>query len=645
MFTTLFGRGAQPRNNSVENPSVPLNDPDAWAEMFGDQRTDSGVRVSPRTVIGYPPFWRGVSLICGAVRKAPLQVYSRTGKNNKELAKQHPAYRLLYRKPNPFILAGVFKSTLQFHALLHGNGYAAIFRDNAARPRELLLLDPNTTSIAQRGTELYYIAEAGNQKRTIAAENVFHLKGLSFDGLVGIDTVSVMANALGLGIAARKFGARFFDKGANASGVLMIPRGLPEKAAEKLKKDWESYQTGLDNSFRTAVLEEGTKWQQTTVSPEQAQFLQTRQFEVREVANILGLPPHKLGDKEGMAYNSLEQENKAYIGDSLDPWLCTYEDEAEEKLLTEQEKDSDSHFVEFDRTALEQSDSSTQTRNRIAKVNGGLISTDEARGEMNLGPLPNGQGERYRVPSGYTFADAPEPPTDPTEPVDGQLVDPAADVQSQALNGAQVASLMEIVQAVTAGELPADTARAMIKAAFPALTDAQIAAMIDPLSNFEPKEPPAGGTPPSRTPESVPPPKVDPPPADRLQAVGAAHRELLVDRLTRLQTIEVEQVRKAAARGGNFVEWLDKFCGQQKERIREGVQPVLAAILAAEGRDGAEVAADQVATSWVKESDVRLLRACDVLAADLVKSVDTCLGGFNAGRVESVVNKVMGVGQ
>lgn len=555
MFTQMFGPGRErprPRRRaSLENPSVSLSDPDAWEEAFGGGLTDAGVPVNDQTLMGQPAFWRGVNLLAAGVAKLPLDVYERLGENGKRRAVDHPAYRLLRRKPNRNMTAGVFRRTLQYHALLRGNGYAAIFRDGAGLPVELLILDPCETWPVQARGALWYRTKAGTLERTLAAEDVLHVRGLSFDGLVGHAVLDVLADALGLGMAARKFGSKFFAGGSKAGGVLMVPRGMPEAAAKRLQKDFEEQQGRADQAFRTAILEEGTKWQATTIAPEQAQFLQTREFEIREVANVLGLPPHKLGDSSRTAYNSLEQENRAYLDESLDPWLCTWEEECSDKLLSEREKEADSHFVEFNRAALERTDYKSETDSLVAEVNNGLLSPDEARSIRNRPPIPGGAGEKFRSPVNIGLLGQATPPGPPA-----------------------------------AG---ADT-------------------------------PDAGGS--------------DGP------ALDAALRALVFDRVARLAKIEQDEVGRAAARGGNFVEWLNEFAARHRGRVEDALAPACGVLAAIAGRPGAGDEAHAFAAAWCAESLAAFLAAAEAPAAELAESVGRTLAGLSDGRVERLTSDV-----
>lgn len=418
---------------SFENPSTPLSDPASWLiATMGGGDADSGVTVNRKTVIGCPALWRGVNLICGAVSKIPLNVYRREGESQAK-DRSHAANYLIRRKPSPLYTAGVFKHTLQYQALIKGNGYAYIFRDQAARPTELMILPADETYpvVDDDGMKWYVTRDDGGGLRKLLSENVLHIHGLSFDGLVGHDVVDVLKDAIGLGMAARKFGSLFFGQGGNAGGYLKTPGNLKPEKLKELKESWAAMNTGLKKSHKVGVLHGGMEFVSMALPQDKAQFLETRQFENREIANILGLPPHKLGDDARTSYNSLEQENEAYLQDSLDPWLTTWEDECNDKLLTERQKREDSHFVEFNRNAIRRTDLKTTVDALGVQLNNGLINLDEGRSKLNLSALPDGQGQKFRKPLNIGYVDDP-PPANRTP--DTPSTDDAAGTPSAAMD-------------------------------------------------------------------------------------------------------------------------------------------------------------------------------------------------------------------
>ena len=387
---------------------IPLGSDAIWDILGAGRQSSAGVSVSREKILGYPAVWRGVNLLSRDVAKLPLFVYQRLEDGGKQRDRMHPAHRLLHQKSSPHMTAFTFRQTLQSHALIHGNGYAYIFRDANAGPTDMLVLDPEyVTPIKEDGRLLYLVTnmqlpDGQTRDRKILPENILHIRGLSHTGLVGYSVVDILRESLGLGLAAQKYGSVFFKNNARPSMVIEMPGQLRDtEAVSRLRDSWGKIHEGIDNSNKPAILENQASVKNLSFSNEDAQFLQTREFEIRQVANIIGVPPHKIGDPTRTSHSSLESENQAYLQDSLDPWLCNWEKECEDKLLTEQQKTQDTHIVEFQRDAIIRVDKKTETESLAVEVNNGLLSLDEARAIKNRPPLPAGQGSTFRKPMNH----------------------------------------------------------------------------------------------------------------------------------------------------------------------------------------------------------------------------------------------------
>ena len=400
MFTSLCGLDAVDRRAQWIVGTHP-RDP-VLAEILGLQTPGpSGVNVNRVSVIGYPPVWRGVNLISRDVGKLPLFVYKRLTGGGKERAPEHPAYKLLRYRPNDQMTAFVFWQTMLGHAILDGNGYAFISRDGGGKPIELWPLLPDRTRPERVDGVLWYItrvrdAAGRTEERKIPAEDVLHFKGLSYNGLIGLSLIEVAAETFGLGLAAAKFGSTFFANGAHAEYVLLHPGKLSPEAMDNLRDSIKKMHGGLDKSHKGMIFEEGMTFQQLTIPPEEAQFLETRKFSAVEIANLLGLPPHKVGDEGRTSFASLEEENQSYLDESLDPWLVNIESECREKLLTEEEKENDSHVVEFLRQALMRADLKSRYESYAIGILNRIINPNEAREKENMNPYEG--GDEFLVP-------------------------------------------------------------------------------------------------------------------------------------------------------------------------------------------------------------------------------------------------------
>ena len=427
---------------SLEDPRTSLSDPDEWLydAMGGGRRSSSGLRVNRETALTYSAVWRAKNMISRDIGKIPTILYKRTS-NGKERASEHPAYRLLRYKPNREMNAYQFKMTLQNHAL-DGNGYAYVFRKGDGTPEELIPLNPdNTYPVRENGRLLYvttFTMKNEQHMRKLLPENVIHIKGLGFDGLIGYSVIQKARESLGLGMAAAEYGSRFFSNGVRPSVVLEHPGLLNEEAEGRLRSSWEKMHQGLDNSHRLAILEDGLKLKPLSFNSKDSQLLETRQFEIREVANWYGVPPHKLGDTTRTAYASLEQENQGYLDDALDGWMVNWEMECYDKTLSEKEKASDSHFIEFLRQALVRTDLKTRGEYFKAALGGNpWMVPDEVRSLENLNDLEDGEGKKYVRPQNITGKpeendeDADTPPARPMPPALAKSDDDDEDEQKK----------------------------------------------------------------------------------------------------------------------------------------------------------------------------------------------------------------------
>ena len=380
------------KKRSIENPSTPLSAPDDWLLDLAGGSTSSGVNVNPQTAMTYAPVYRAVNLISQDVAKLPLVVYRRNGEG-KDKATQHPAYRVLRYQTSSTMSAFEFKSTLTADALLYGSGYAAIIRNQAGTAQELIPLTPGATRENWNGDVRSYITTINNVEETLRAEDVLHIRAL-----YGLGVVELARESIGLGMAAELYGSVFFKNNARPSAVLEHPGHLDNDARDNLRRSWQAMHGSVSNSHKVAILEEGMQLKAFASSNKDAEFNETRQLEVRNIASWFGIPPHMLADNTRTSYNSLESENQAYLDSSLDPWLCTWETECRAKLLTQSQQQRDTHFVEFNRNALVRANMEARGSYYNLAIQGGWMSRDEIRGRENLNPIPGEGGSTFMVP-------------------------------------------------------------------------------------------------------------------------------------------------------------------------------------------------------------------------------------------------------
>ncbi len=381
---------------SIENPSVPLS-LDDYGSIIG-HKSSSGVNVSRETALTYSAIWRGVNLISRDMGKLNVSIEKRA-EGGWIHDTQHAGYNLLRHKPNDAMTAMVFRQTLQGHALMEGNGYAHIWRNKGGEPEELMVLNPFQVTPFRVGGRLWYLyrfTDGGEAK--IKAEDIIHIKGFSFDGLMGYNLIYKAREDIGGAMARKTYGSIFFRNNARPSIVIQTPKRLSPEAAANLRASWERIHSGLENAHRTAILEEGMEAKEIGINASDAQLIEQEEFDLVDVANWLNLPVHKVGGKGRTAYASLEQENQAYLDEGLDPWLVTHEEEYRDKLLTEEEKRKDSHRVRFNRKQLVRANLGARGAFYVQMMQNGVMSPDEVREEEGHNPQPNDAGKIYYRP-------------------------------------------------------------------------------------------------------------------------------------------------------------------------------------------------------------------------------------------------------
>ena len=388
---------------SPENPSTNLADPASWLhEALGGGLDDvTGASVSHTTVLGLPAFYSAVRLISETVGSLPLPLYERTetgGRKGRDRATDHELYPLLHDTPNPEMTAGVFRETLQAHALTWGNAYAEIQRDGAGRAVHLWPLLPDRTEERRTADgQRVYLVKVGSETVLLPGEDVLHIPGMGFDGRKGYSLVSLFRRSLGLAMATEEYGARFFGNNARPGGVLKAPGVLSPEAQLRLKTSWEKAQGGLSNAHRVAVLEQGVEWQAMGLPNEDAQFLETRQFQLAEIARMTRVPLHLLFEMaKGASYASVEQLGQEFLTYTLRPWLVRWEQYLGLKLLSDQERRR--FYFEHIVDGLLRGDVKTRNESYAVALTNGYMTPNEVRERENLNPINLPAMDEPRLP-------------------------------------------------------------------------------------------------------------------------------------------------------------------------------------------------------------------------------------------------------
>ena len=386
IFSGLFRSRDKPQNRTAGS---------GYAFYFGG--TTSGKAVTERSAMQMTAVYSCVRILAEAVAGLPLHLYRYKEDGGKEKALDHPLYLLLHDEPNPEMSSFVFRETLMTHLLLWGNAYAQIIRNGKGEVIALYPLMPNRMVVDRDiNGQLYYqytrsTEEAPTMKGVtvnLPPSDVLHIPGLGFDGLVGYSPIAMAKNAIGMAIACEEYGAKFFANGAAPGGVLEHPGTI--KDPQRVRESWQSTFGGSGNSNKIAVLEEGMKYTPIGISPEQAQFLETRKFQINEIARIFRVPPHMVGDLEKSSFSNIEQQSLEFVKYTLEPWLVRWEQSIQRTLFSPEEKKR--YFAKFNVEGLLRGDYASRMSGYATARQNGWMSANDIRELENLDRIPTEDG-------------------------------------------------------------------------------------------------------------------------------------------------------------------------------------------------------------------------------------------------------------
>ena len=393
-----------------------LQTPQNWlinAFNGGQRKTASKIVVGHNNSMSLSAYYSAIRNISEDIGKLPLRVFQFSRDGSKEHLIENPVNRMFSLQPNPEMSAMTFKEVLTAHALGWGNGYAEIVRNGRGDAVELFPIhparveverDPNTDEI------IYFVYDNGNTNnivprnrsdaKQIPARDMLHVKGLGADGLIGYSVLQFQAESLGTAIATQQYGGSFFGNGTSLSGILTHPESLGEEARKNLRDSWQQAHSGSDNAYKVAVLEEGVTWKETSVPPVQAQFIETRKFQIEDIARWFRIPPNKIGDMSRMTFNNIEQVSIDYVTDTLTPWITRWEQEIDIKLLN---ADADNIVGKFMVQTLTRGDIKTRTEHYGKMMTMGVYSINEVREMEDLNPIGEEGDKRFMQTSMTTI--------------------------------------------------------------------------------------------------------------------------------------------------------------------------------------------------------------------------------------------------
>ncbi len=376
---------------------APRNSTSGSAYRFFMGNSTSGKRVNERSAMQMTAVYSCVRILSEAVAGLPLHLYQYTDKSSKEKAVDNPLYFLLHDEPNTEMTSFVFRETLMTHLLLWGNAYSQIIRNGKGEVVGLYPLMPDrmTVNRDEKGRLYYEYMVSSDDAKTLkdgtvrlSPYDVLHIPGLGFDGLVGYSPIAMAKNAIGLAIAAEEYGSKFYANGATPSGILEYPGTVKEP--DKVRESWNAGFGGSSNAHKIAVLEEGMKYTPISISPNEAQFLETRKFQINEIARIFRVPPHMVGDLEKSSFSNIEQQSLEFVKYTLEPWLVRWEQAMQRSLIPQDDKSR--YFIKFNVDGLLRGDYQSRMQGYATARQNGWMSANDIRELENLDRIPAEDG-------------------------------------------------------------------------------------------------------------------------------------------------------------------------------------------------------------------------------------------------------------
>lgn len=592
-----------------------------WA---GGGTTTAGVTVNEGTALNYSAVWAATRVISETVAIISCILYRRIPSGGKEKADAHPLYRLLHDQPNPEMDKVTFFDTMTASLVNRGNAYAEIQRTGDGRlfalwPIHASRVEPRRSA---DGILFYHVTDpTGGGGDDVPAENIFHVVGpVSDQGILGRGVIQQARESIGMGLATEQFGAAFFANGARPSGVLKYPGQLDEKTYNRIVEAFNRKHGGATNTGKVALLEHGIDWVAASITPEDAQFLDTRVFNVNEIARWYRLPPHKLAELSHATFSNIEQENISFIQDGILPWLVRYEKAIGRQLLTEEEKGE--YYAEFNADTILRGDAKSRNEAYAIQFTNGALTENEWRSAENRNPVPGELGDRYFVPANLMPIDkiddepepAPQAPAGAMPPDDEENMpeEMPEDMPPEAPKkmGAAAKQELEIV------------GRMLRKDAIGMRWPRSLAEFLDRLEEFYPDN--------LANAASL---------ASRLKAAktpGSAAAAVVQETVARMLRKEAAAALRWSHRPAEFLDRLEEFYPDHLVAFAAALTLPLAAQLEAAGIHGnPAMMAEGIAKELVEESKALLLKACECKPAELKDSIARCVADWPA-RAERI---------
>lgn len=388
------------QKRSLQHPSESLLN-----ALTNGEKTSSGVTINETNALQITAVWACVRVISETIASLPLFVYERIGTGQeRKVSRDHPVNRILHEESSADISAMGFQETMMIYVLTWGNGYAKIVRNGRDDPEELQIILPSSVRVTRRadGSIIYEISNDPlfRNVQLVQSRDMLHIAGPSLDGIVGMSPVQMAREAMGLARASETYGASIFGNNSRPSGVLEHPGKMDEESHSRLKSSWEKNYKGISNAGKTAVLEDGVKFNAISFPPEDAQMLETRQFQTEEIARWFNVPPHKIQHLLRATFSNIDSQQISFATDTIRPWLVRWEQEYRRKLFI----DDDRFFAEYSLDALLRGDPKLRSESLQIQFMNGAINQNEWRGLENR-PNIGDDGDRFYRPANLIAVD------------------------------------------------------------------------------------------------------------------------------------------------------------------------------------------------------------------------------------------------
>lgn len=379
-------------------------------EIFGGKPTKSGAKVSWKTALEITTMLACARVIAEGLAQVPFRVYRDKPGGGKDIAVDHPVHKLISRRPNDWMTSFEFRELMGLHLVLCGAFFAFKVKGPRGQLLELLPYTPGSVTVRRNNWQLsYWVQDENGKGFDVAAEDMWHVRGPSWDGWNGLESIKLLREALGLALATEEHGARVFSNGARVGGVLSSDVTKMDDAQVKLlRKSWEETQGGNANAFKTAILWGGLKWAPMAQQNDQAQLLEQRRFQVEEICRGARVLPIMVGHSDKtQTFASAEQMFLAHVVHTMGPWYKRIEESANVNLLTDAEAEQ-GYYTKFAVQGLMRGAAKDRMEYYKGLYGIGVMCPDEIRDLEDMNPYPG--GDKYRVPLNMEDPNAPAKP-------------------------------------------------------------------------------------------------------------------------------------------------------------------------------------------------------------------------------------------